>query len=114
MTNSQGGIPLDLSTVITRDIDIIISTNGNDEYVLFSLHCSCRSIIIFEFRSDIAALRFLNTNTAFFSNITDKHYDLMNVEEAFQQLHAPNRSDSQIIVKCGCKCLPSDSKEREN
>lgn len=35
MTNSESGIPLDLSTVITRDIDIIISTNGNDEYVLF-------------------------------------------------------------------------------
>lgn len=37
----------------------------------------------------------------------------MNVEEAFQQLHAPNRSDSQIIVKCGCNCFPNESKEEE-
>lgn len=69
---------------------------------------------MFEFRSDIAALRFLNTNKAFFNNITDKHYDFSNVDEAFEQLHAPNRLDSQIIVNCGCKCPTRGMREKKN
>lgn len=103
MTNSENGAPLSISDIVERDIDIIISTFGNDEYVLAFLFVYY-FLQTFAFSSDIAALRFLSTKKTFFSNLMNKHYDLSNVEEAFQHLHGPNRLDSQIIVKCGCNC----------
>ncbi|XP_037046620.1 uncharacterized protein LOC119081644 isoform X2 [Bradysia coprophila] len=87
MTNSgiDVHIPVPISNLVTRDIDVIVSTCGND-------------------KSDIAALRCLSTRKILFENYFHKHYDLSNADEAFEELHDPNRLDSHIIVKCGCAC----------
>ncbi|KAG4066961.1 hypothetical protein HA402_007709 [Bradysia odoriphaga] len=85
MTNSGIDIPVSISNLATRDIDVIVSTCGTD-------------------KSDIAALRCLSAKKTLFENYLHKHYDLSNADEAFEDLLDPNRLDSHILVKCGCAC----------
>lgn len=104
------GIPVTvpLSNIVTRDIDIIISTSGNIEYVP-PLKPVKNLKISFFCRSDTAALKILKTKKIFPDSIMDTHYDLSNVHQAFECLYGPNRIDSQIIVKCGCQCGTSNN-----
>lgn len=114
MTNTENDVPLPFSNLVTRDIDVIISTYGTDEYVesFFFLFLSSKTITLV-YRTDIAALRLLSTNKMFFSSDMYKHYDLSNVEEAFRHLHSPDRLDSQIVVECGCKCLGNHAEQKK-
>lgn len=113
MNNEGSGSTFPIANIIRRDIDIIVSTIGNDELAFCFSHICNISVIKFLFRSELAALRFLSSGKVSIDKIMCSHYNMTNVTEAFQQLDSPNRMDSLVIVKCCNKVDTQENKKKE-